>query len=108
MIKFEKLTPGMRLADIHRYRTNAGSRLGLWWVEIVSVDTAKRTAQVRWNGNSPRSWPERDLKKLYAEDSPAVKRYLESCRMRTLLRTQIREAIDTRREHAEAILREVN
>ncbi len=78
MIKFEKLKPGMCLADIHRYQTNAaGSALGLWWVDIVSVDAAARTAQVRWNGNPVQVWPERRLKKLYAEDSPAVKRHRE-------------------------------
>ncbi len=76
-IQFDKIKPGMRLADIHCYKagnTNISVE-GLWWVDVISVDPEQRTAVVQWNSNRPETWDERDLKKLYAETSPKVLRY---------------------------------
>lgn len=76
-IQFDKIEPGMKLADIHCYKagnTNVSVE-GLWWVDIVSVDPVKRTAVVRWNDNRPETWTERRLKRLYTETSPKVLRY---------------------------------
>lgn len=63
-IKFEKITPGMVLLDIHRQ----DGRWGCWKVEILSVDLFERTARVSWNGNSPKIYSERSLKRLYAKE----------------------------------------
>lgn len=77
-IKFEKIEPGMTLADVHRHRmgNTAMSRWGLWYVQIVSIDKAQRSAMVRWNGNAPEKWYARDLEKLYREDR-LPKKYTE-------------------------------
>ena len=76
-IKFEKIKPGMRLADINTYGVgNTKCRAeGLWWVEVVSVDPSKRTAVVRWNGNREETYSEYDLARLFSEDSKKVKRH---------------------------------
>lgn len=68
-IKFDKIEPGMRLLDIHSYRMGNTTmrRLGLWHVDVISVDKEKRSAVVRWNGNQPETWYARDLQKLYRE-----------------------------------------
>lgn len=75
-IKFEKIEPGMTLHDIHSERMgNTTMReLGRWDVRIVSVDREKRSAVVRWNGNSPTTWYAGELTKLYA-DGKYPKRY---------------------------------
>jgi hypothetical protein len=69
-IKFEKIEPGMRLADVHKGRmgNTTMSRYGCWWVDVVSVDREKRAAVVRWNGNRPTLWDARRLERLYRED----------------------------------------
>lgn len=78
MIKFEKIQPGMRLADIHRRKlgNTTASALGLWWVDIISVDPVAKTAVVRWNWNPPQVWNQKRLEKLCAENSPRVARVL--------------------------------
>lgn len=69
-IKFEKITPGMRLLDIHSVcMGNTTMReLKKWPVLVVSIDKIKRTAVVQWNSNKSEIWYERDLRKLYLED----------------------------------------
>jgi hypothetical protein len=69
-IKFEKIEAGMRLSDVHSQRMgNASmSRLDCWPVDVISVDQTKRTALVRWNGNTAQTWDARRLEKLYRED----------------------------------------
>ena len=76
-IKFEKIKPGMRLADIHKYGVgNTTVRAeGLWWVDVISVDAEKRTAVVRWNGNREETYSERELTRLCVKDSVKVKRH---------------------------------
>ena len=66
-IKFEKIQPGMVLADVHRERS-VMRPLGLWYVRIISVDAEKRTALVSWNSNPPKEWRESDLTRLYPPD----------------------------------------
>lgn len=79
MIKFEKIQPGMRLIDVHSYGVgNTSMRsLGLWYVDVVSVDADKRTAVVRWNGNAPETWRERSLRKLYTKPPKAYRDQME-------------------------------
>lgn len=66
-IKFEKIHAGTRLYD--RHKTRAGNTtmtvLGEWSVDIVSVDTERRTALASWNGNRPQAIHERNLTKLF-------------------------------------------
>lgn len=66
-IKFEKIKPGMKLYDRHKRRMgNTTLRtLGEWGVYVVSVDQEKRSATVRWNGNSEERWSEHRLVKLF-------------------------------------------
>lgn len=76
-IKFEKISAGMRLADVHTER--AGNtmmrRIGVWEVEVLEIrDKPYRGAMVRWNGNRPEWWPEYRLTRLYRMDSPRVER----------------------------------
>lgn len=75
-IKFDKITPGMTLLDIHSYRmgNTPVRRLGKWKVKIASVDAAKQTAIVQWNGNAPQEWTKRQLEKLYTKET---KKYRE-------------------------------
>ena len=65
-MKFEKIEPGMILYD--RHRVQAGNttmrRMSEWGVIVVSVDKTRRCAEVRWNGNPPRTWYARALEKL--------------------------------------------
>lgn len=74
-IKFEKITPGMRLMDIHSHRMgNTMMReLGCWFVDIISVDTEKRTAVVRWNDNAPEVYHEYELTRLYTKEPKAYR-----------------------------------
>ncbi len=73
MIKFERLTPGMVLLDIHSYKMGNTNmrRLGLWEVKVISVDAATRTAMCSWNGNPPRRYLERDFRSLRTKPSAA-------------------------------------
>jgi hypothetical protein len=75
-IKFEKITPGMELLDIHRTKmgNTTMSELGLWKVRVISVDPATRTALVSWNSNPQEKYHERDLTRLYTKPPKA---YLE-------------------------------
>jgi hypothetical protein len=72
-IKFEKIEPGMTLLDIHRAsRGNTTAReWGLWKVDIISVDHAKRSAVVSWNSNPAQTWSASQLEKLYTKPTKA-------------------------------------
>lgn len=67
-MKFEKVQPGMVLYDVHSYQMgNTTMRsMGCWAVRIISIDVEKRQALASWNGNPPRLYFERDLKRLRA------------------------------------------
>lgn len=68
-ISFEKIKPGMRLVDIRKERRGNTTiwELSCFPVDIVSVDSASRTAMVRWNG----------MKKLYAKVPPRFRKELD-------------------------------
>ena len=77
-IKFDNVMPGMRLCDVHRHRlgnTRMGA-LGLWYVDIVSVDATG--ARVRWNGNPEEWWSRQRVRRLYLSPPPAYVRQQES------------------------------
>lgn len=67
MIKFSKVKPGMTLLDIHSQRAGntTMTRLGLWEVEIISVDD--NGAVVSWNGNAPTRWSRSQVERLYTK-----------------------------------------
>lgn len=81
MISFDKLTPGMILLDIHKYRMgNTTMRAwGCWEVRVISVDPEARTAMCSWNGNPPTKYREGDFRKLRTKPTKA---YLEQCERR--------------------------
>lgn len=72
-IKFDKIEAGMVLLDIHSERAGNTNmrRWGCWRVEIVSVDRERRSARVRWNGNSEATWYARQLERLYVKEPPS-------------------------------------
>jgi hypothetical protein len=66
-IKFEKIQPGMKLYD-RRKQTMGNTALRSlreWTVKIISVDPARRSAVVSWNGNRHQTYGEASLRKLY-------------------------------------------
>jgi hypothetical protein len=74
-IKFEKITAGMTLFDIHSYKMGNMSmrQLGKWDVKVISIDSDKRTALVSWNGNRPEVWSEHKLKRLNVAETKKYK-----------------------------------
>jgi hypothetical protein len=68
-MKFEKIQPGMVLWDCHSQKmgNTTMSTLGTWSVFVVQVDSEKRRALVKWNGNPERWWYESQLAKLTKE-----------------------------------------
>lgn len=72
-IKFHKIKPGMVLFDIHSERAGNTNmrRLGLWKVQILSVDEKNETAVVSWNGNKERFYSKRQLEQLYTKPTKA-------------------------------------
>lgn len=79
-IKFEKIEPGMTLLDIHREKmgNTMMSAWGLWKVQVISVDHAKRTAVVSWNSNPAQTWDVRRLERLYTKPTKAYLAQRES------------------------------
>lgn len=65
-IKFEKIQPGMVLYDRrkHRMGNTTLKTIGEWPVRIISLDAAKRSAEVSWNGNRTQIYFARDLVRL--------------------------------------------
>lgn len=66
MANFDKLVEGQILHDYHKEKAGNTrmSRVGHWTVRIISINKENRTATCSWNGNSPRTWSERRIKKL--------------------------------------------
>ena len=67
---FDKLKPGMIVYDVHSYRMGNTSlrSVGVWDVQIVSVDVTREVVTASWNGNPPKdfyrsSWSKWRLKK---------------------------------------------
>ena len=83
-IKFDKITPGMVLFDIHRERASNTmmTRLGCWEVRVISVDAERRTARVSWNGNREETWYAVRLQRLFAKKPPSYLTEVERTRAR--------------------------
>jgi len=69
MSRFDDLTAGMLLYDIHRHTEAAKLQNDLcaWRVLVLAVDRETRTAIVSWNGQKPKTWPEEKLVALVTE-----------------------------------------
>lgn len=78
-IKFDKVEPGMVLLDIHSHRVgNTTMReLGCWKVRVISVDRANRTALCSWNDNHPKTYYERDFRRLYTKPTKKYREQME-------------------------------
>lgn len=65
-IKIESIKPGDVLLDVHSTRMGNTTmrRLGVWSVEVVSIDVTNRCARVRWNGNREETWYGARLRRL--------------------------------------------
>lgn len=74
-IRFERIKPGDVLYDVHsEIMGNTTMRgVGVWEVQVVSVDEQNRFAMVRWNWNPPQKWYERRLCRLRAKKPELVK-----------------------------------
>ena len=57
-ISINKLTPGLRVWDAHKYKAGntTTSRMGWWPVTIQEVDTEKGSVVASWNGNPARTF----------------------------------------------------
>jgi hypothetical protein len=66
MATLSKLTVGQVLYDVHSTKMGYTTmrRKGCWRVVVKMVDPATQQALCSWNGNAPRWYSERDLKKL--------------------------------------------
>ena len=66
-IKFEKIQAGMTPYDRHKQGMGNTSLRSIceWSVKIISVDPARRSALVSWNGNRHQTYGESSLRKLY-------------------------------------------
>jgi hypothetical protein len=65
-VKWETVQAGDVLYDVHSYRMgNTTMRsMGCWEVRVRSIDHAKGTAVVSWNGNPPETWRRYQIAKL--------------------------------------------
>jgi hypothetical protein len=84
-MKFEKITAGMVLYDVHSYRMGNTRlmSLGVWSVRVISVDQDKRSAMVSWNGNQPEIYNERSLGRLRSVRPVLVRNGIGQCRRET-------------------------
>lgn len=82
-MKIEKLQPGAMVYDVHSQRMgNTTLRsVGVWPVQIVSVDVEARTVMAKWNGNPERKFSERQWSKWRAKKPALVKTGLGAYRL---------------------------
>lgn len=68
-MKIDKLQPGMIVYDVGRRRMGNTTRstVGVWRVQIVSVDVDARVVVASWNGNRQRPYGERTWSKWRLE-----------------------------------------
>lgn len=54
-MKLEKMTAGMTLYDVHRYKmgNTSMSTVGVWEVYVKEVDVERGFIVASWNGNPP-------------------------------------------------------
>lgn len=64
MAKLSRLKPGDVLWDVHSYRTNGGSRRGVWQVVVKEVNQEEGWALCSWNGNPACKYTQRKLDRL--------------------------------------------
>lgn len=63
-ISFNAVKAGDVLYDVHRYKTNGGSKQGCWRVKIYEIDYEKGTAMASWNTNPPQKYFRRQIERL--------------------------------------------
>jgi hypothetical protein len=66
MASFDRIKVGDVLYDVHSVQAGNTTmrRMGCWKVYVKSIDLTKRTAMCSWNGNPPRVYSERDIRRL--------------------------------------------
>lgn len=100
-MKFEKITAGMTLYDVHSHRmgNTKMKTIGVWSVNVIEVDAENRKARCSWNGNQATWLYESSLAKL-----KGVKPILVSTAMGGKRRPTLKERQDimaARKEKAE-------
>ena len=68
-MKIDALKPGMTVFDVHKAKAGNTSlrRWGVWTVTIVSVEGMSGTVFASWNGNPPRRFYEKSIRKWKKE-----------------------------------------
>lgn len=66
MASINKLHLGQVLHDYHSYTAGNTTirKEGHWTVRVVEIDTERQRALCSWNGNTPRWYSKRQLKRL--------------------------------------------
>jgi len=66
MVAISTVKPGDVLYDVGRVKLGHvnSSRMAVARVNVISVDHADGSAIVRWNGNAPKTYYARDLRRL--------------------------------------------
>lgn len=82
-MKIDKLYPGAVVYDVHTVRMgNTMVRsVGVWPVQIVSVDVEARTVLAKWNGNPARNFSERQWSKWRVKKPRLVKTVIGAYRL---------------------------
>lgn len=65
-MKFEKIKPGMTLYDVHSHRmgNTTMTTIGVWKIQVISVDAEKKTFLGSWNSNAPQTFHSWEISKL--------------------------------------------
>lgn len=65
----------MKVYDVDKMgqRNTAMRTVGVWPVEIISVDAEKGTVVAKWNGNDPKTYSSSDFKKWRLKEPVLVK-----------------------------------
>ena len=82
-MKFEKLTPGMVVYDVHRHRlgNTTISTVGVWKVRIVSVEPETRRVVASWNGNPAKTFYFGDVTKWREKEPMLIRGALGNARL---------------------------
>ncbi len=84
-MKFEKIEAGMVLYDVHSYKMgNTTIRsIGVWKVDVISVDKERKSARVRWNSNKEQTYFRAELERLKAKPPVLVRNSFGAYRRQT-------------------------